>query len=53
MLHAGLRADTERRIEETCAANIRRFQSYNLRAENRSSLSELFISFLGKVLLPS
>lgn len=44
----GLRADTERRIEETCAANIRRFQSYNLRAENRSSLSELFISFLGK-----
>ncbi|BFG22726.1 hypothetical protein CerSpe_090000 [Prunus speciosa] len=44
----GLRADTERHIEETCATNIRRLQSYNLRAENRSSLSELFISFLGK-----
>ncbi|PON37353.1 polymerase, nucleotidyl transferase domain containing protein [Parasponia andersonii] len=44
----GLRANAERLITETCAANIARFKSDKLRAVNRSSLSELFISFLAK-----
>ncbi|KAH7537149.1 hypothetical protein FEM48_Zijuj03G0061300 [Ziziphus jujuba var. spinosa] len=45
----GLRADAEKYIAETCAANITRFRLDKMRAVNRSSLSELFISFLGKV----
>ncbi|XP_048326001.1 protein HESO1 [Ziziphus jujuba] len=44
----GLRADAEKYIAETCAANITRFRLDKMRAVNRSSLSELFISFLGK-----
>lgn len=51
MLHAGVRADAESRITETCAANIARFRSESDRSRlhNHSSLSELFISFLAKV----
>ncbi|XP_050386164.1 protein HESO1-like [Argentina anserina] len=44
----GLRADAEKHIEETCIANITRFKSDKLGAENTSSLSQLFISFLQK-----
>ncbi|KAF3433654.1 hypothetical protein FNV43_RR24757 [Rhamnella rubrinervis] len=44
----GLRADAERHIAETCAVNILRFKSNKQRAVNRTSLSELFISFLEK-----
>ncbi|XP_056164293.1 protein HESO1 isoform X2 [Syzygium oleosum] len=44
----GVRADAERRIAETCAANIARFKS-SISRPNRSSLSELFISFLAKI----
>ncbi|KAF8022095.1 hypothetical protein BT93_G2288 [Corymbia citriodora subsp. variegata] len=43
----GVRADAERRIAETCAANIARFKS-SISRPNQSSLSELFISFLAK-----
>ncbi|KAK3422514.1 protein HESO1 [Eucalyptus grandis] len=43
----GVRADAERRIAETCAANIARFKS-SISKPNQSSLSELFISFLAK-----
>lgn len=50
MLYAGLRVDTERHIAETCVANIERIKrAYSMRPKNRSSLSELFVSFLGKV----
>ena len=61
MPHAGLRtvaerniADAgqitvaERNIAKTCADNIRRLKS---RRVNHSSLSELFISFLAKVII--
>ena len=61
MPHAGLRtvaerniADAgqitvaERNIAKTCADNIRRLKS---RGVNHSSLSELFISFLAKVII--
>ncbi|XP_031383996.1 protein HESO1 [Punica granatum] len=44
----GVRADAERHIAETCAANINRFRSNRSGHINRSSLSELFISFLAK-----
>ncbi|KAK9913599.1 hypothetical protein M0R45_037410 [Rubus argutus] len=44
----GLRDDAEKRIETSCVDNIRRFKLNKLRAQNKSSLSELFISFLGK-----
>ncbi|KAL3732241.1 hypothetical protein ACJRO7_028988 [Eucalyptus globulus] len=44
----GVRADAERRIAETCAANIARFKS-SISKPNQSSLSELFISFLAKI----
>ncbi|XP_040365494.1 protein HESO1 isoform X2 [Rosa chinensis] len=44
----GLRDDAERRIEKSCVENMRRFKLNKLRARNKSSLSELFISFLGK-----
>lgn len=49
-LCAGVRADAEKHIREICAAKITRFKSDKLRAINRSSLSELFISFLAKVI---
>lgn len=44
----GVRDVVERNIAETCVANIQRFRSDRLRIPNRSSLSELFISFLAK-----
>ncbi|XP_062154459.1 protein HESO1 isoform X2 [Alnus glutinosa] len=44
----GVRATAERHIAETCAANITRFRQQKYRPVNRSSLSELFISFLEK-----
>uniref|UniRef100_A0A5B7AF62 Putative poly(A) RNA polymerase GLD2 n=1 Tax=Davidia involucrata TaxID=16924 RepID=A0A5B7AF62_DAVIN len=44
----GVRADAERDIEETCAVNIRKFKTDRSRTVNRSSLSELFVSFLAK-----
>ncbi len=46
---AGVRATAERHIKETFTANIRRFKQDKSRRVNRSSLSELFISFLAKV----
>jgi len=49
MPHAGLR--TERNIAEACAANIRRFRQDKSRRVNHSSLSEIFISFLAKVII--
>ena len=49
MLCAGERAVAERHMEEACAANIRRFRQ--VRWVNHSSLSELFISFLEKVII--
>ncbi|EOY18090.1 hypothetical protein QUC31_006632 [Theobroma cacao] len=42
----GVRADAERRIAQVCSSNIARFRSG--RTVNRSSLSELFISFIAK-----
>ncbi|CAA3002787.1 HESO1 [Olea europaea subsp. europaea] len=44
----GVRAVAEKRIEETCAVNINRIKSDRSRLINRSSMSELFISFLAK-----
>ncbi|KAK4431715.1 protein HESO1 [Sesamum alatum] len=44
----GVRAAAEKHIEDTCAVNINRIKSDKLRLINRSSLSELFISFLAK-----
>ncbi|XP_075670576.1 protein HESO1 isoform X3 [Castanea sativa] len=44
----GVRANVERHIAETCAANIVRFRQTRSRKVNRSSLSELFRSFLAK-----
>ncbi|TMX05247.1 hypothetical protein EJD97_000104 [Solanum chilense] len=44
----GVRASAEKFIEETCAMNINRLMSNKSRAINRSSLSELFISFIAK-----
>ena len=51
MPHAGLRTVAERNIAEACAANIRRFRQNKFRRVNHSSLSELFISFLAKVII--
>ncbi|KAK6135881.1 hypothetical protein DH2020_030368 [Rehmannia glutinosa] len=45
----GVRAVAEKHIEDTCAVNINRIKSDKSRLINRSSLSELFISFLLKV----
>ncbi|XVE99609.1 hypothetical protein REPUB_Repub03eG0215000 [Reevesia pubescens] len=42
----GVRADAERHIAQVCSSNIARFRSS--RTVNRSSLSELFISFIAK-----
>ncbi|KAK6156186.1 hypothetical protein DH2020_010434 [Rehmannia glutinosa] len=42
----GVRAVAEKHIEDTCAENINRIKSDKSRLINRSSLSELFISFL-------
>lgn len=42
----GIRADVERRIEEVCFSNIANFRKE--RRVNRSSLSELFTSFIEK-----
>lgn len=44
----GVRTVAEEHIKEICNANISRFMSDKYRAVNRSSLSELFISFLAK-----
>ncbi|KAK9913598.1 hypothetical protein M0R45_037409 [Rubus argutus] len=44
----GWRDDAEKHIEKTCSDNIRRFKLNIFRPRNESSLSELFISFLGK-----
>ncbi|XP_044508519.1 protein HESO1 isoform X3 [Mangifera indica] len=44
----GVRATVERNIWETCATNIARFGSDKSRKINRSSLSELFHSFIAK-----
>ncbi|XP_034704636.1 protein HESO1 isoform X2 [Vitis riparia] len=44
----GVRALVEGQIEETSAENINRFKRERSRVPNRSSLSELFISFLAK-----
>ncbi|KAL6980589.1 Protein heso1 [Sarracenia purpurea var. burkii] len=44
----GVRAVAERQIEEMCAENITKFRSDKSRNRNRSSLSELFISFIAK-----
>ncbi|XP_020541230.1 protein HESO1 isoform X2 [Jatropha curcas] len=44
----GVRTAAEKRIKEICNANISRYMSDKYRAANRSSLSELFISFLAK-----
>ncbi|KAK8671781.1 hypothetical protein V6N13_038366 [Hibiscus sabdariffa] len=42
----GTKVDAERRIAQVCSSNIARFRS--CRTINRSSLSELFISFIAK-----
>ncbi|XVF23954.1 hypothetical protein REPUB_Repub13aG0084300 [Reevesia pubescens] len=42
----GVKADAEGRITQVCSSNIARFRSG--RTQNRSSLSELFISFIAK-----
>ncbi|KAF7831038.1 protein HESO1 [Senna tora] len=44
----GVRADTEKLIEETCHANIKMFISNRFRPKNRKSLSQLFLEFLEK-----
>lgn len=46
-IEAGVRAEVESEIARICATNIARFKS---RTVNRSSLSELFVSFLAKVI---
>ncbi|XP_060175456.1 protein HESO1 isoform X3 [Lycium barbarum] len=45
----GVRASAEKFIEEACATNINRLTSNKSLAINKSSLSELFISFIAKV----
>lgn len=42
---------TERHIADICAANIRRYKSQYPIQRNRSSLSELLMSFFDKVIL--
>ncbi|KAF8010007.1 hypothetical protein BT93_J0861 [Corymbia citriodora subsp. variegata] len=44
----GVRADVVRNITETCAANIAKWKSNRYRPVNRSSLSELSVSFFSK-----
>ncbi|GAV70323.1 hypothetical protein CFOL_v3_13821 [Cephalotus follicularis] len=44
----GVRANAERDIAERCVSNIARFRSDKFRPVNRSSLCELFVSFLAK-----
>ncbi|KAL6580283.1 hypothetical protein OROMI_008307 [Orobanche minor] len=44
----GVRTVAEKRIEDICGVNINRIKSVKLRLINRSSLSELFVSFLAK-----
>ncbi|GKU91984.1 hypothetical protein SLEP1_g5780 [Rubroshorea leprosula] len=44
----GVRAVAERHIAEVCTNNIARFKSDRSRLPNRSSLSELFVSFIAK-----
>ncbi|TYH00405.1 hypothetical protein ES288_A10G273800v1 [Gossypium darwinii] len=44
----GAKVDAERRIAQVCSSNIARFKSSTSRIVNRSSLSELFISFIAK-----
>ncbi|XP_059297425.1 protein HESO1 isoform X4 [Lycium ferocissimum] len=44
----GVRASAEKFIEEACATNINRLTSNKSLAINKSSLSELFISFIAK-----
>ncbi|KAL3521132.1 hypothetical protein ACH5RR_019281 [Cinchona calisaya] len=44
----GVRALAEKHVEETCAVNINRYRSDRSRIINRSSLSQLFMSFLEK-----
>ena len=46
----GVRAVAEKNIEDTCAVNIKKIWADRSRAINRSSLSELFLSFLAKVI---
>nr|GMD52911.1 protein HESO1 [Ipomoea batatas] len=45
----GVRVTAENLVEETCAVNINRFKSNSSRAQNDSSLADLFISFIGKI----
>lgn len=45
----GVRAVAENNIEDICSRNINRIKSDMSRRLNRSSLSDLFISFLAKV----
>ncbi|KAK4351404.1 hypothetical protein RND71_030717 [Anisodus tanguticus] len=44
----GIRASAEKFIEETCAMNINQLISNKSRAINKSSVSQLFISFIAK-----
>ncbi|XP_077238925.1 nucleotidyltransferase family protein isoform X2 [Tasmannia lanceolata] len=44
----GMRSIAGRRIEDTCTASIARFRSQGFNQANRSSLSELFVSFFEK-----
>ncbi|TYI62801.1 hypothetical protein E1A91_D10G272700v1 [Gossypium mustelinum] len=44
----GAKVDAERHIAQVCSSNIARFKSSTSRIVNRSSLSELFISFIAK-----
>lgn len=44
----GVRVTAEKYIEETCERNIKQYKSDRYRTRNRSSLSDLFISFLAK-----
>lgn len=44
----GVRAAAEKHIEDTCGANIHRIRANKSRIINKSTLSELFISFLAK-----
>ncbi|KAK2968543.1 hypothetical protein RJ640_009388 [Escallonia rubra] len=50
MIHdlTGVRAVAEKHIEEVCAVNINRFRAQRSRVINRSSVSQLFLSFLAK-----
>lgn len=45
----GVRAIAEKNIEDICGVNINRIKSDSTRIINRSSLADLFISFLAKV----